>query len=78
MEVNDRKSLAKFIGIMREDIERNMEKWENSTLESFLEAMQAYTKDIHGYYSNMHPEVNADAASWRVFSDILWGATMYE
>ncbi len=50
----------------------------DKTLDQFLEALAAYAQDIQGYYDNMMPSVNADVPNWRVFADLLMGASMYE
>lgn len=57
---------------------QNPDGWENKTLDTFLEALSAYTEDIQGYYDNMEKSVNADEPSWQTFADIFKGATMYE
>jgi hypothetical protein len=74
----DRNSFIEFVESLLEEYRTNKEAWENSTLESFLEAMAGYTNDIQGYYDNTSQQVNADVASWKVFADILKGASMYE
>lgn len=78
MNVTDRNSFIAFVESLLEDYRTNKDAWENETLESFLDAMAAYTNDIQGYYDNTSQEVNADIASWKVFADILKGASMYE
>jgi len=40
--------------------------------------MQRYSEDINGYYKNVHPDLNADLPTWRVFADILRGTVIYE
>jgi len=66
--------------LLREDLIKNEDGWENPTLDRFLEAMEAYTLDIDGYYKNMHIDINVDAGNppWQVFADILRGARVYE
>jgi hypothetical protein len=78
MNVTDRNSFIGFVESLLQDYRTNKDAWENGTLESFLEAMAAYTNDIQGYYDNTSQDVNADVASWKVFADILKGASMYE
>jgi hypothetical protein len=51
--------------------------WENNDLGSFLAAMKAWTEDMDGYYRNMGLPL-PDAPNWRVFADILNGASIYE
>jgi hypothetical protein len=60
------------------DLLDNLENWENKTLPRFLEALNAYTEDIQGYYDNMKLNVNADKPNWSLFADIFKGARIYE
>ena len=77
-KVTDKQSFIEFIELLHEDLLKNPTTWENNKLDEFLEAMARYAKDIHGYYNNTGQKINSDEASWKVFSDILKGATIYE
>ena len=77
-DVTDRNSFIVFIASLRGEFEANPTSWENNTPHSFLSALESNTEDIQGYYDNIHPGIDADMPSWRVFADILKGATMYE
>ena len=68
----------KFLKGFRQDLENNNSNWENRTLEDFLEAMEAYTKDVQGYYGNMKLNIDADKPTWENFKTILIGASLYE
>ena len=67
-----------FLKEFREDLKENKSNWENKTLEDFLEAMEAYTEDIQGFYDNMKMDVDADKPIWENFKTILKGASIYE
>lgn len=75
-EVTDRKSFIKFVELLRNDLLND--KWENNNLSDYLEAISSYSEDIQGFYDNTGQKVNADIPSWKVFADILIGASMYE
>ncbi|MCX6215352.1 hypothetical protein [Spirosoma sp.] len=77
-EVTDRQSFTTFLQLLVQDLQANPESWENVNLLDFLEAMGRYTEDIQGYYDNLQLGLNADAPSWRLFADLLKGATIYE
>jgi hypothetical protein len=77
-QLNSRDDLAQFIKDMHSDFRTNGREWENQDLESFLEALAAYAKDIDGYYKNENIPEDPDKPSWRLFSDMLYGARMYE
>jgi len=77
-KITDRSSFIQFLELFRRDLADNPQKWENTSLADFLEAMIRYTEDIDGYYLNIKQDINPDVASWQVFADILKGASMYE
>lgn len=78
MKVTDKKSFIKFLESIRMEFQKSPEKWENSNLEDFLEAMERYTEDIQGYYENTNQKVDSNIPSWQVFADIIKGAAIYE
>ena len=71
-----RDDLADFIERLGSEL-RSGGSWENSDLESFLEAMAAWTRDMEGYHSNRSalPPVTPE---WKTLGEILLGATQYE
>jgi len=77
-EVNSRESFVRFIEELKADLDRNPKNWQNINLTDFLSAMARYSEDVQGYYDNTKQPINADTASWRVFADILIGASIYE
>ena len=77
-QVTDRQTFIKFLDLLRQDFLENRDSWENDKLESFLEALSAYTTDIQGYYDNTNQNMNANTPSWHTFADIFKGAKIYE
>jgi hypothetical protein len=63
---------------LRVDFEQNTGKWESKTIPEYLEAIERYAEDIQGYYNNTNQNINADNANWKVFADIMKGASIYE
>lgn len=47
-DVKSRKDLIKFINQLRMDLQINKGKWENVTLEDYLEAMEAWVNGMDG------------------------------
>ena len=78
LKVTDRKSFSNFANNLLTEYKKNEVKWENNRIENFIEAISAYAEDIDGYYKNMNFETSADTPTWRVFAQILKGATVYE
>lgn len=76
--IKSKSDFVSFIDELLLDYKYNKEKWENNSLETFLEALSGYTDDIEGYYKNNSIDVNLENPSWRVFADCLYGARIYE
>jgi hypothetical protein len=67
-----------FLKEFRSDLKDSKGSWEIKTLEDFLEAMEAYSADVQGYYDNMKLNIDADEPTWENFKQILQGASVYE
>lgn len=51
-DVSSKEMLAAFVHDLRESLLTTPDSWENTTLESFLEALSAWVTDMDGYYIN--------------------------
>jgi len=80
MEIKSRDDFYEFLTLLRDDLHKRPDGWENNNLDAFLEAMAAYTKDIGYMYRNNNIDIDVDVSNppWRVFADILLGAKIYE
>ena len=76
--IKTKKDFEFFLEKLYSSLKSNPENWENITLEDFLEALTAYTKDLEGYYKNWNISHDTEKPSWKMFSDILLGARIYE
>lgn len=80
MNVDDVKmsaNLAEFVRELSADLAADPESWENSTLDRFLEAMEAWIRTLDGYAANTDDE-SPRVPSWRTFARILAAAKVYE
>jgi len=50
---------------------------ENDTLDSFLEALAAWTDEMDGYYRNMNEDAPV-TLQWKTIADMLMAASIYE
>ena len=66
-----------FLTLLRADFRENGTQWENRNLADYLEAMQAWTADMDGYYINTGQPI-PDKVPWHIFVDILRAARLYE
>ncbi len=75
--VNSREDFISFMDALMNDLKVNPDLWENKTLADYLSAIQSWTEDMDGYYINKNIPI-PENVSWKIFADILMGATMYE
>ncbi len=75
--VNSREEFISFLDAFLNDLRRNPTEWENSTLDSYLEAMKAWVEDSDGYYSDKGQTL-PQAPSWRTIAEILISSKYYE
>ncbi len=78
ININTRQEFIHFLDEFLKEYKTNPDTWENHTIKDFLEAMGRYAGDIQGYYDNTHQNIDANTPSWKVFADILKGASIYE
>lgn len=67
--VNTASDVSTVVRLMREDLTGHPDAWENSTLDRFLEALEAVLVDHAG---------DVSAPTWAVFAELLVTATGYE
>jgi hypothetical protein len=75
--ISSKDALADFVAELRSDLETSGDSWENPTLDRYLEAMEAWIRDMDGYYKNSGQPV-PESPSWRTLADILYAAKIYE
>jgi hypothetical protein len=78
LNVKDRESFINFVKELHSDYLDNGDDWENNTLTKFIETIAVYADDIDGYYKNMKFDTSPNVPTWRIFAQILKGATIYE
>jgi hypothetical protein len=76
-QVNSRQSFLRFAENLRRDFITNPAEWENDQLDSFLEAIVAWTSDIDAYYRN-RDEALPKEPSWKMLAEILYAGKGYE
>ena len=77
-EIRSHQDFIAFLHSLKEDFAKNGESWENNRLDSFLAALTAYADDISGYHKNTAQQTDLERPTWKVFADVLLGATKYE
>ena len=78
LEVHSRVDLASYVDELLIELQAHPEKWENATLERYLEALSRYLRDLPGWCKNNEPSIDADQAEWHLFAIALAGAQVYE
>ncbi|QHW31917.1 hypothetical protein GZH47_14555 [Paenibacillus rhizovicinus] len=75
-EIRSKNDFLRFLTVLRSDLVKNSNDWENPTLDKYLEAMQGWIQDMDGYYSDTDQTIPEQ--TWKVFADILYAAKIYE
>lgn len=75
--VKTRADLVKFLAELNSDLKNHRENWENSTLESYIEALSAWVEDCDGYYLNQRKSV-PENPSWKFLAEMMLAAKYYE
>lgn len=75
--VHKKAELVEFIRALANDLATNRERWENRTLDTYLEALSSWLEDSDGYYRNQGRPIPAEP-SWRDIAEMLMAASMYE
>ncbi|MEV0782826.1 hypothetical protein AB0I52_07550 [Streptomyces sp. NPDC050423] len=84
MEISDgtenvqrRDDLVTFLRSAADDLSKNPERWENSSLESFLAAWAAWLDDMPGWYENRGIPV-PEQPDWQLIAHMVMAARVYE
>lgn len=75
--VKTKAELVSLIESMAQELKENPERWENPTLDRYLEALASWLTDSQGYYQNMGLKEPV-APSWKDVADMLLAARIYE
>ena len=75
--VRSRAEFGEFVALLRRELRNDPERWENRTLESYLEALAAVAEDSPGWTANGVRD-DVETPSWSLFSDLLSTAAVYE
>lgn len=75
--VSSRKQFIDFLDLLAKDLRENEADWENSSLDSYLEALSRWIEDMDGYYTNMNLKVPQDI-NWSAMADMFIAARSYE
>jgi hypothetical protein len=76
-DIATRAEFLSFLADLRSDLIERPAEWENPDLAGFLEAMEAWIRDLDGHYANVGRPVPAQP-SWQMLADILNAARVYE
>ena len=76
-KISSKEDLADFVELLRQDLQAHSEEWENSTLDRFLDAMEAWIRSLDNYYINKNQPI-PQSPSWRTFANILYASKIYE
>ena len=76
-DIETKEDFINFVNLLKNDFIKNKNNWENITLFDYLNAIEAWTKDMEGYYKNTNQYIPKNIP-WKIFADILYAGTIYE
>lgn len=75
--VKSREDFIIFLDYLIRDFKENLNNWKNRDIPSYFEAMQSWIEDMDGFYQNNNISISKNI-DWKIFSDILMAARIYE
>ena len=75
--IETRDDFVVFMQQLLRDWRQHPERWENASLEAYLEAIAAWVQDMDGYYGNRGKPMPKQL-TWRSLGEILLAARVYE
>ena len=74
--ITNKEEFILFLENFIKDLKENKKEWENSTLQSYLEAMKSWLEDSDGFYNNLDKKPPNNC--YEYFAEILLAAKVYE
>ncbi|QDQ25894.1 hypothetical protein FNU76_05750 [Chitinimonas arctica] len=75
--VSSRDDFIEFVDALRLDLSTNRTKWQNASLDDFLEALSAWVQDMDGYYLNNNLPIPT-SPEWKTIAEMMLAAKFYE
>lgn len=75
--IKNKEDFVIFVRELKKDFENSSSKWENITIDTFLEALARWTEDSDGYYKNTNQPIPQNQ-DWKAIADMFMGGKMYE
>ena len=69
--VENKQDFEEFLSLLKEDLEKNSQTWENDRLGLFLDG-------LYGYNFGTTPEEKEIKPTWKLFAEMLLAAKVYE
>lgn len=77
-KIKNRSDFNKFLKLYIKDYKKCGDFWQNGDLETFLSCIERFSSSVDGYYKNIHPTLDPELPTWRIFAEILLSARSYE
>jgi len=75
--IKTREDLASFVQALSDDVRAHPTWWENTALDSYLDALVSVTESLDQRFKN-HGETLPEQPTWRLVGDLLLTARIYE
>lgn len=77
VQVSSRNDLVALLHQLSDDFKSHPTRWENSSIDDYLDAMAAWIEDMEGYYLNFGKPV-PQRIDWSFMADVVIAARDYE
>lgn len=67
-----------FVFALLQNYRERRDEWENDSLETFLEALGAFSGDLSGYVERTGTNIDLERPGWRGLAEVLLGARVYD
>lgn len=75
--IRNREDFVSFLGELQKDFQDNKGEWENTTVDSYLNAVSAWVADSDEYYINQNQQ-QPENMNWKAIAEMLISGKYYE
>ena len=76
--VKTKEDLIEFVKLLEKDFIENKKKWENCTVDGYLESISAWTEDTEKFFLSDKENKIAKNIPWGIFAQLLHSGKIYE
>ena len=75
--VSNKQQFLEFVNLLSTDYQKNIDEWENKSIDLFLQAIEGWMEDMEGFYENSGLDTPKNIV-WKLLSIMLYVGKIYE